>query len=864
MPRQRQVTICSSALLCGIALGVSAASGQGIGAGARLFVTKAYPAHGDLSAADFNQLANAGFTDVVNFWNWDAPATFAQRAATAGLGSVTWRPGLVDSTSSTDQTINYLGNATRYTTPYSTSAWTEIKTNIKSQATLSLSNAQYKGALLDFEIYDANQTNGFAESYDNASFKNFLITRNISPSQAESITQSVAPSQRRNYLSGFGQLDNYINYQANLVAAQVATLRQEVDAINPNFQIGVYGWGPMIDAVKRSAATAQAPVIDLNAATYGRNYYSNEWPDGYDSSRPDRPGLKWSLLTDAQLAADARARDYPAVLLGGHYAQAPGPADGSQYKFLVRQSFNSAAYADGYWVWTDWITPSPFPTRQAWIDAMMSYFAEGNAAVEAQDWTWASRQMDSIVDPDATPKKLVLTRNAQNEISAWDPVTGFPVSPLDANVPSGSWQSVLTGDVDLIAGDERVELQSGSLKIFDPQSNTLLLRFNVGGAFTGMQLVDPVTRWIAASGDWNNAANWSFGIPNGSSARPAFRALTSPQTIYTNSGVTVGGLLFDSPQQLLLTGAGSLTVDAVGGSATITVLQGAHTINLPLFLNDNTTADVAAGAALTISDPLTVASGKTLTKSGAGTLSILSIVSNSSPATLHTAMGVTNASLDLGTFMTISSSGGTTNLKASQHLAGMTVSGGKVVIGPSVNVVAVTKSLSMTGTGEIDLRSSKLVVNYSGGSALAGLMPALTAGRLTSSLLTTDSAIGYGEASDLFVSFPAIFAGESIDSTTLLFTRTIIGDASLDGLVNSTDFNLFTGHYGQAISARWTQGDFNRDARVDTLDFNLLAGHFGQALPVSAPLGAVVPEPSHLMILSAAGILLRRRKEGGA
>jgi len=844
-------------------LGVSAASAQGISAGARLFVTKAYPAHGDLSTADFNQLATAGFTDVVNFWNWDAPATFAQHAATAGLGSVTWRPGLVDTSSSTDQTINYLGNATRYTTPYSASAWTEIRNNIKSQATISVNNAQYKGALLDFEIYDANQTNGFAESYDNTSFKNFLITRNISPSQAESITQSVAPAQRRSYLGGFGQLDNYIGYQANLVSAQVATLRQEVDAINPNFQIGVYGWGPMIDAVKRSAATAQAPVIDLDAATYGRNYYSNEWPDGYDSTRPDRPGLKWSLLTDAERAAGARARDYPAVLLGGHYAQAPGPADGSQYKFLVRQSFNSAAYADGYWVWTDWITPSPFPTRQAWIDAMMSYFAEGNAAIEAQDWAWSSRQPDTIADPDATPKKLVLTVNAQNEISAWDPVTGQPVSLLDASVPSGNWQSVLTGDVDLMAGNERVEMQNGSLKIFDPQTNTLLLRFNIGGPYTGMQLVDPVTRWVAASGDWNNAANWSFGIPNGPTARATFRGtINSPRTIYTNTAVTVGGLVFDSPYQHLITGAGSLTIDTADSSAVISVMQGSHNINLPLFLNDNTTADVALGATLSISDPLTLASGRILTKSGAGTLNFLSVIANTSPATLHTNAGTTNASLDLGTFMTVSSSGGTTNFKASQHLAALNISGGKVVIGSSANIVAVTKSLSLSGTGEIDLRNSKLVVNYSGGSPLSGLMSALTAGRLTSSLLTPDSAIGYGEASDLYSSFPAVFAGESIDSTTLLFARTVIGDASLDGLVNSTDFNLLAGHYGQAASARWTQGDFNRDGKVNTLDFNLLAGHFGQSLPASAALGAVVPEPSSVIVLSGAAILFRRRKGG--
>jgi len=37
---------------------------------------------------------------------------------------------------------------------------------------------------------------------------------------------------------------------------------------------------------------------------------------------------------------------------------------------------------------------------------------------------------------------------------------------------------------------------------------------------------------------------------------------------------------------------------------------------------------------------------------------------------------------------------------------------------------------------------------------------------------------------------------------------TLLGDANLDGLVNSTDFNILAANFGQSING-WDQGDFN-------------------------------------------------------
>src|SRR5439155_10241295 len=62
---------------------------------------------------------------------------------------------------------------------------------------------------------------------------------------------------------------------------------------------------------------------------------------------------------------------------------------------------------------------------------------------------------------------------------------------------------------------------------------------------------------------------------------------------------------------------GSLTVQAAGTSAArIHVLHGTQKINLPMTLASNTNMDVDAGATLLISNPVTIAASKTLTKTG--------------------------------------------------------------------------------------------------------------------------------------------------------------------------------------------------------------------------------------------------------
>jgi len=400
---------------------------------------------------------------------------------------------------------------------------------------------------------------------------------------------------------------------------------------------------------------------------------------------------------------------------------------------------------------------------------------------------------------------------------------------------------------------------------------------SLGSGFAGGVAYQMTKNWSAAfnfgavavgwaingSGDWNVNANWTSGIPNGVDAVANFgSAINTPQTIYTNIAVTVGTLRFDNASSYQVTGQGTLNIDVSSGSGSIEVTQGNHKINLPLVIKDNTTAAIAAGATLKISDPMTLMGGSTLTKSGAGTLTIEAPVTNAALATLAVNAGVVNSLTDLGANTALSVSGGTVNLRASQHLSNLNVSGGKVIVGPGTSVVASTAALSVSGSGQIDLQNSKIVVDYDGISPVDAVQTAINAGSITSSMLTPDRAIGFGEATDIFGSFPASFSGQEIDADSILVAFTVMGDASLDGTVDSNDFNLLSAYYGQTNGSRWTQGDLDGNGKVNTLDFNLLAGHFGQSLPATSTLGATVPEPAavSLLMLGAAPLLRRRHR----
>jgi autotransporter-associated beta strand protein len=315
-------------------------------------------------------------------------------------------------------------------------------------------------------------------------------------------------------------------------------------------------------------------------------------------------------------------------------------------------------------------------------------------------------------------------------------------------------------------------------------------------------------------------------------------------------------------------GATEPTINAVGATRTIAnpiVLSNNFTIGAqsPLILSGTVDLNAAArfvsvNSVATFSGAIIGASGSALIKDGAGTMQLSGSATHSGPT-------VVNA--------------GTLAMLATQRLQG------NLAIGPSSSVTmkpggatfltVPALTIDAANSGSLDLADDDAVIDYAPASpspinSIAALIKtgyasaAWTGPGITSSSAasvaanianTHKTAIGFAEASTFGI---GTFAGQAVDTSAVLLRYTVVGDANIDGTVDTSDFNVLAANFNMT-NALWQQGDFNFDGVVNALDFNNLSNNFGQILP-SPALGSVVPEPAVLAPLVLISLLRRRRK----
>src|SRR5205823_1531247 len=124
---------------------------------------------------------------------------------------------------------------------------------------------------------------------------------------------------------------------------------------------------------------------------------------------------------------------------------------------------------------------------------------------------------------------------------------------------------------------------------------------------------------------------------------------------------------------------------------------------------------------------------------------------------------------------------------------------------------ALTVRLFIVGSGgAIDLADNVMIVDSLGTPSVAQVQDVLTSGYaggawngtgINSSVAAADSShfttLGFAAATDLFNTFPATFAGQSVSNTSVLIAYTLYGDADLDKTVTTIDFNLLATNFSQ-------------------------------------------------------------------
>ncbi len=354
--------------------------------------------------------------------------------------------------------------------------------------------------------------------------------------------------------------------------------------------------------------------------------------------------------------------------------------------------------------------------------------------------------------------------------------------------------------------------------------------FNYDGVVNNadMQLLidnySPAKWAVDSSGDWSIAANWTGEVPNVPIATALFGpVITAPRTVNNSAAVTVGTLTFNNLNSYKLSGSGSLTLAAALGSAQLNVQQGSHEINLPVSFATDASINVAAGAGLLISQPMTIQSGKTVTKNGS------LIVSNT--LTLNS-----NAKLLLDS--------GSTSVK-----------GAPIMQAGSV----------------IDVQDNSLLIDYANQPNPSSAVRALLVGGYAGG-----SWNGPGINTSLAVSGRGLGWNDNPATSSILIKFTYRGDTNLDSIVNFDDLLALAQAYGS--NGQWANGDSDYNGLVNFDDLLALAQNYGLAAMSDgeaarlAGLGgasfasdwalatSLVPEPGSFFLSGLAFASLKRRR----
>jgi hypothetical protein len=476
-------------------------------------------------------------------------------------------------------------------------------------------------------------------------------------------------------------------------------------------------------------------------------------------------------------------------------------------------------------------------------------------------------------------RRLLVSERDGPLLVSIDPQTAQPIgNPVVMVDPA---QALLEGVLSLVEHPNGTELYG----ITKSPAGRYLIRINpVTGATTWIGVLAPpggaefadlafvyrnagpvIHTWnVDADGNWSVATNWTNGEPNGAGTVASFLGvITAPHTVNIDGPKSVGELRFDNANSYTLGGPGPLTISNTAG-ASIVVQNGSHTI----------------------SAPLSIAAGNTVTKSGPGTLTISGAQSHAPGAVLIASAGVTNLNSDGGQNLSVQANA-SVNFGSTQHLNNLSIgAGAKATLTAGGNKVLVSNVPTIAGatgawTGTLDLTDNDAAFQSSAANKIADfnrLYDQLKSGYaaaawngtgINSSTAAADANFETGLVMiDNEVFGYTDFSGQTVDANSILLKYTYYGDIDANGEVNADDLTIFANNFGKATGAGQVDGDIDFDADVNADDLTIFANNFGKGVGAPLASGAVeaVPEPAGLALagiaalFALAGIYMQRRR----
>jgi autotransporter-associated beta strand protein len=235
-----------------------------------------------------------------------------------------------------------------------------------------------------------------------------------------------------------------------------------------------------------------------------------------------------------------------------------------------------------------------------------------------------------------------------------------------------------------------------------------------------------------------------------------------------------------------------------------------------------------------------------LTKLGGGALSVADLSYLRGTTTVASGRLTVNGSI-----------GGSVNV---QNGGMLTIAGASVPAGTiDVTTAGIALDYPILGPNPAaDVR--RRIVEARGGTDLIGAWRGIGITSSAAAANPSTLSVGYAVNAELPLGPVAYFRSQPVDATSVLIRGTLIGDATLDGVVDDNDVTVIGATFGMKSGATWALGDFDYDGDVDDNDVTLVSALYNpSALPIGAPQASVsdlaaVPEPGTWLMLAWAGI----------